>query len=299
MEYPGRRPFYKYASPASALALLRHKTFRYSSPLEFNDPFDQQVGLHFDFDLAAFPDRLIDRYEFLAKNPQVQLNDAQDSVGKLIALIREKYPTHGFPRAMFDSIIKPTLSEAVAQMHRTREMFEAQWLNSLRATRTFCVAEDKDNLLMWSHYAKDHKGVVLELWSLPEEDNALSVARKVNYAKEPPSFFTQDEFLDDFCGIKRLDHKELTRRIIHTKSDHWSYENEWRVYYPLSDKPGLFEDINIRPSEFTAIYFGCRSDSDQQFMIAAEALLAENFPAVRKYKASKRVGAYSLGFREI
>jgi hypothetical protein len=299
VEYPGRRPFYKYASPKSALAILRNRTIRYSSPLEFNDPFDQQVGLHFDFDLTAFPDRLIDKYEFLAEHSEIQLSDAQDSVGRLIALIREKYPTHGFPRDMFDSLIKPTLSEAIAEMNRTRHNFEKHWLDSLRATRTFCVAEDKDNLLMWSHYAKDHKGVVLELWSLPEEDNALSVARKVTYAKEPPSFFTQDEFLDDFCGIKRLDHKELTRRIIHTKSDHWSYENEWRVYYPLSEKPGLYEDLNIRPSEFTAIYFGCRSGSDQQFMTDAQALLAENFPTVRKYKASKSVGRFALGFSEI
>jgi hypothetical protein len=34
-------------------------------------------------------------------------------------------------------------------------------------------------------------------------------------------------------------------------------------------------------------------------MTDAQALLAENFPTVRKYKASKSVGRFALGFSEI
>lgn len=297
LEYPGHRPFYKYASPETALAVLRRCTVRYSSPLKFNDPFDQQVGLHFDFDLSNFPDKLIDRYEFLAKNPQVKLVDPEDSVGKFIAFIRGKYPEHGFPRQMFDVYIKPLLSDAVNAMAQTRADFERHWLDSLGATRTFCVSEEKDNLLMWAHYAKDHKGAVLEFWSLPDEDNALSVARKVEYSKDPPAFFTQDEFLDDFCGIRRLDTTELTRRSIHTKSDHWRYEKEWRVYFPFSEKPGLYEDVNLRASEFKAVYFGCRADPD--FINRARTLLSQHYPAVRQFIASKSTGKFSIEFSEI
>lgn len=297
MEFPGRRPFYKYTSPGTLLAVLQTQTVRYSSPLEFNDPFDHQVGLHLDFDLGDFPRKLIDKYEFLVKSPQIELVDPVDSIAKFISFIRDKYPTHGFPRDMYDMHIKPLLADAVKSIDQTRAEFERHWLESLARTRTFCVAEDRDNLLMWAHYAKDHKGAVLELWSLPEEDNALSVAQKVTYAKKPPSFFSEDEFLDDFCGIKRLDAPSLTKRSIHTKSDHWSYENEWRVYYPLSEVPGLYEDLRLRQSEFKAIYFGCRADGD--FVDKARSLLATHFPETRQLAASKSNGAFTLHFSEI
>lgn len=297
MEYPGRRPFYKYASPETVLAVLQNKTLRYSSPLAFNDPFDHQVGLHFDFDLDDFPRKLIDRYELLAKHPEIELIEADDSVAAFISFIRQKYPTHGFPREMYDLHIKPVLTEATRAIAQTRTDFQEHWLDSLRKTRTFCVAEDRDNLLMWAHYAKDHKGAVLELWSLPEEDNALSVARKVAYAKQPPAFFTEDEFIDDFCGMKRLDLPALTKRSVHTKSDHWSYENEWRVYFPLSDSPGLYEDLSLRATEFKEIYFGCRAESG--FIDQARALLSAQFPNTRRFAASKSNGSFSLQFGEI
>ena len=44
--------FFKYAKADAALSILRTATIRYSSPLIFNDPFDNLSGLHFDFDLA-------------------------------------------------------------------------------------------------------------------------------------------------------------------------------------------------------------------------------------------------------
>lgn len=61
LEGPGRRSFFKYAPPETAIAVLKTKTIRYSSPLRFNDPFDVQSGLHFDFDLGTFQEKVLDR----------------------------------------------------------------------------------------------------------------------------------------------------------------------------------------------------------------------------------------------
>ncbi|QDA56476.1 DUF2971 domain-containing protein [Thermomonas aquatica] len=297
MQLPGRRPFYKYMTPDAALATLEHKSVRYSSPLRFNDPFDHQTCLHLDFDLKDFPRKLLGKIEYLVRNPQIPILEESGPVFELIALMRAKLPTHGFPGEAFAKESLSIFSEGANEIERTRAMFQSHWEESLKANRTFCVTEEHTNLLMWAHYAKDHTGAVLELWSLPEEDNALSVSRPVEYTKTPPSFFTENEFLDYFCGVSALDLPALTRRAVHTKSDHWNYEKEWRVYYPLSDKPGLYEDVSLRPSEFRGIYFGCRAEPD--FIEKASKLVSSHFPHVKTYRSHRLTSAYELSFSEI
>ena len=297
MPHPGRRPFYKYVAPNTALAILENQSIRYSSPLLFNDPFDHQIGLHLDFDLMQFPQKVVARLEYLASNPHIPLRHDAGSMGLALKIMRGNFSTHGFPRGAFLREVLPIISEGAQIIESTRAAFEAHWLDSLKAIRTFCVTEEKDNLLMWAHYAKDHTGAVLELWSLPEEDNALSVSEPVQYSSKPPAFFTEDIFIDYFCGVSDLDVRAHSRRSIYTKSDHWRYEKEWRVYYPQSSKPGLFEYNNLRKSELGAVYFGCKTD--QSLIARISDLLAQNFPETKRFAAARENGAYALRFLEI
>jgi len=284
-------------TPDAAIATLEHRGVRYSSPLRFNDPFDHQTCLHLDFDLDEFPRKLLAKIEYLVRNPQIEIRPDAGPVFEMIRFMRAKLPTHGFPGEAFKREALPLFAEASLEIDRTRGMFESHWQDSLKSNRTFCVSEEHTNLLMWSHYAKDPTGAVLELWSLPEEDNALSVAHPVTYAATPPSFFTEDEFLAYFCGLAEMDLPALTRRSIYTKSDHWSYEKEWRVYYPLSDKPGLFEDVNLRSTELKAVYFGCKADPS--FVAKTCDLLGTHYPLAKKYNSQRRAAAFELSFSEI
>jgi hypothetical protein len=75
---PGERSFFKYAAPDTVLAILNSQMVRYSSPGSFNDPFDVQSGLHFDFDLTTLHGKVLDRLlEFAtqATEPQVDAAD--------------------------------------------------------------------------------------------------------------------------------------------------------------------------------------------------------------------------------
>ena len=104
---PGTRSFFKYAAPETALAVLRNKSVRYSSPLKFNDPFDFQSGLHFDFDLDTLRTRIYDKLDGLVAAREAPVVDAQDPWGKIVLFVREKYPTHGFPRERLEQITAP------------------------------------------------------------------------------------------------------------------------------------------------------------------------------------------------
>ena len=90
-EAPTVQVFYKYTSPDTALAVLRSKTFRYSSPLLFNDPFDFQSGLHLDFDVATLPSKIFDRLEQIASSQNEPVVDAEDPWGQLAKTVWLNY----------------------------------------------------------------------------------------------------------------------------------------------------------------------------------------------------------------
>ncbi|MBL0508167.1 DUF2971 domain-containing protein [Aeromonas caviae] len=98
-------------------------------------------------------------------------------------------------------------------------------------------SETSRNLLMWSHYASEHKGICIG-YKMPlikahsSREIPLPKLRKVNY----------DSLLFDHEYIELLKNKsidtdtvmvEIGERILTTKSDSWSYEKEHRYITPI------------------------------------------------------------------
>lgn len=295
---PGKRAFYKYVTPETAIAILKSRRVRHSSPLLFNDPFDIQSGLHFDFDLSTLHAKVFDRLGELAATREEPPVDREDVWGKVVLAARSYYADYGFPRERWSEMTAPLFRSLVDIIADTQQRYRAHWRNKLLPSiRVFCVTEERDNLLMWAHYAKDHTGAVMELWSLPEDDNPLSVATPVVYRASPPPFFTEGEWLDDLMAVKKLDMSALYRRYALVKSDHWAYEKEWRVWYPLASATEMYDTSQLRENELRSIYFGCRAADS--FMDEARELLRSSFPSARSFRAVKSEVAYELSYDEI
>jgi hypothetical protein len=295
----GKRSFFKYAAPDTVLAILETQKVRYSSPLSFNDPFDVQSGLHFDFDLDTLHDQILDRINELAAQPAEPQVDTEDPWGKLVLLVRQHYTTHGFPRQGWKEKTAELFAWLVNEIRTTQRSYQEHWRKTLLpGVRVFCVSENRDNLLMWAHYAKDHSGAVFEFQSLPDEDNPLSVAEPVRYVDRPPPFFTESEWIDNILSVRKFDVRELNRRYVYYKSQHWFYEEEWRVWYPLIPSPAEPHDyVPIRQSEFAALYLGCKAE--RSFADKAVALTRRYFPNARIYRARKKDDEYALEYEEI
>lgn len=281
----------------TALAVLQSRTVRYSSPLSFNDPFDIQAGLHFEFDINSLHDKVLDRIEALASGAKEPSVDTENVWGKIVLSAREHFGTHGFPRARWKEMTKNLFGELTQLIQETQREFQRHWESMLPRIRVFSVTEEKDNLLMWAHYAVDHTGATFEFWSLPDEDNTLSVARRVEYVETPPPFFTETQWVNFLTGLGEVEGDALFRRYAYIKSHHWSYEREWRVWYPYSNSSEKFDVVNIRPSEFKAIYLGCRMHPSQKEKILH--LVKANFPDAQVFQAYKNEGTYSLRFEKI
>jgi hypothetical protein len=75
-----------------------------------------------------------------------------------------------------------------------------------------CLSEKKDDLLQWSHYADRHKGICL----------GFDLG---NGGKFAPVKYVADRFRFP----TKLD-EDFMWKLLSTKSLHWSYEKEWRVF---------------------------------------------------------------------
>jgi hypothetical protein len=117
--------------------------------------------------------------------------------------------------------------------------FQTSLRHSIEKIGVSCFSTTNDNLLLWSHYADSHKGLCLSfditqhpiffVWTLP-----------MIYSDKYPDY--------DYIKNRR----ELVSKIIMTKSDHWSYENEIRV---LQKTNGLF---SFNPNCLKDVTFGSR-----------------------------------------
>jgi hypothetical protein len=276
--------------------MLTHGTARYSTPLAFNDPFDVQAGLHFDFDPLELHDAVVDRIGELAALEQKPFVDTEDPWGQMVLLAHKYFPKNGFSRDRWIGLTKPAFDNLLPIIHDTQVKYQRNWQEEqLPGIRVFCVSEDRDNLLMWAHYAKDHRGAVFELWSLPDEDNSLSAAVPVQYVNSPIPFYSKTDWVDDLVSVRRLDIRSLYQEYACTKSSHWSYEKEWRVWYPLS-KTDTYDYLPIRRSELKAVYMGCQSELALQETVSH--LLRVKYPEARLFLARKSDSRYTLEYAE-
>lgn len=138
-----------------------------------------------------------------------------------------------------------------------------QQLRALRAkldelrntTGVSCLSESENSLLMWAHYAHNHRGICVE-YDLLEINRILNFsAIPVIYSEERPCFDCLDP------QIIQKDALKLLVQSLTSKSSEWRYEKEWRIILNKgacgdswdSDKSGALLDM-IPPS---SIILGC------------------------------------------
>jgi len=128
-------------------------------------------------------------------------------------------------------------------------------------TGVACFTEESENILMWSHYADNHRGFCLEFDTSyhPFKPFKTETVIKVNYADSYPSLSIND------IPQKILSHSlSLPKTLLGTKSLHWCYENEWRIFFEIGNKESAYEK-----SALTGVYFGCKMKEADKAKIAS------------------------------
>jgi|GEM_PF-756692 len=168
------------------------------------------------------------------------------------------------------------LQEKIKNAKNIKE--ENYWLNSIREPysidvnkrfiekvkenklMTACFSERNDSILMWSHYADEHKGFCLEFdftqWN-PALVCLLPVVYSAKRVEYPASYL--DKHCDNDCqncGAYILKQAYVTKHI------DWEYEKEWRIIYSGSNtkEVPLINPLPLPKNCITKLYIGARTE---------------------------------------
>lgn len=140
-----------------------------------------------------------------------------------------------------------------------------------------CYSQNNDNMLMWSHYADNHRGICLGFeptvpFNQSHVGMVFSYLNRVQYCKMVPPYqfggFETKEIIDVFC----------------TKSSDWEYEEEIRQIF---DKKSQYVEY---PGILKEIIFGCKTPKEDIQLIAS----IMSGKGIEFWFSEKHDGQYSL-----
>jgi hypothetical protein len=270
-------------SAASASKVLQTSTLKWSRPSNFNDPFDVGFNHHLDYRKVDFVQRAI---------RQVLELISEGSPPRELERLLSTRPD--IPREFIANIFAKATTQMIGHVEQSLAGMHSVLAEKLSRYRILCLTSTKHDILMWSHYASNHTGVVLEFSCDVANDSSWSIARQVEYRTDMPSFATETEFIGLLVGSYELPIEKRINQMIYTKAIDWAYEQEWRIHLP---DDGLGEFVCFSPNELAAVYFGCRVAPEDRLSISQAAKLLN--PFVRLFNGQKSERHFALEFFEI
>lgn len=265
----GQDTLYKYFGPDRS-DVLTSRLLRYSPLGVFNDPFEglpEVTGLDTE-------EKLLEKYhELLPSLVEKEIDEKFPGVTSWL----DKAPKelqHRFSKIELVNKVLEQMGEngpnLVREINNESDRHWADIRSGLdKKIGALCLSEVNDSLLMWAHYGSSHEGFVL----------GFDVRHSHFHRQRNP-----DDF---FYHPLRVLYREARPRemltnlneaaLFLTKSYHWSYEREWRIFCELSkaDKtiggsPHPVHLFGFPSDAVTELIFGARaSDSMKESMTAA------------------------------
>ena len=156
------------------------------------------------------------------------------------------------------------------------------------------LSEVNDDLLMWGHYTNNHKGFCVGLRRDLIDEMRNDYAAKGELVDLVQVVYSTDmPDIDIFHAMLNQDEHEDIIAFIATKSNHWSYEKEYRLIY--WDYPN--KSIPINPKIISEIFMGCQMDAVEIKKITE--LCKKVLPHVKLYHATKNMSKFALDFQRI
>lgn len=288
-----KQKFFKYYTTESTKITLKTTSLKWSSPLLFNDPFDNQFELRYkEPDDSLVASQLKQFLEIITSPEPLRPNQfgPKTAIMEFIRQVHMQNPDIEYTENHL-TYLRGGVIEGIERVTAYMPEANAEIRRVMADTSVFCLSETHDNLPMWSHYAQNHTGAVIEFRVLPEVDSPTLVAKPVRYSKEMPRLNFAD--LADF---EKLCH-EIVEIITLTKSDVWAYEKEWRIVSGLRDNIKSYEILPCHPEEIGEVYIGCKmTDADKAEVIE---ITHSKYEHAKVFQAQKHPREFALIFEEV
>lgn len=147
----------------------------------------------------------------------------------------------------------------------------------------YCLSETRDDILMWSHYADDHRGYCIQ-FEAKNRTPVFGAAQKVTYSASYPV----TDLLDD-NNVKR------TELALLTKYEGWSYEKEWRIIHLAHDENPPAWGLKDYPMQLMKkVILGARMQEDHKRSI--KSWIGQRREPVSLMQAQLHPSRYALEF---
>jgi len=264
---------FKYVKASTAIRVLEKRILRWRSPDGFNDPFELKNPLEFGFEWEemkrAYRQRLIAIISQPHDPPLLEGNPVAPMIREARAQCkkgRDPETMWSGMNAQFEGLVEHWKALSIGDRNT--------WIEMKRRYRILCLSAVHDHILMWSHYADEHRGIVFEFLPTIGQPTA-TLAAPVLYSNEVPVAVTLEEYIQFLTGVgPRPNGRNAWRRSIYIKSSAWAYEKEWRtINIKQSDEQEEYSDREFHPHELVSVFLGCRISSESRSQIIA--VLAE------------------------
>ncbi|MCH8823861.1 MAG: DUF2971 domain-containing protein [Planctomycetes bacterium] len=207
---------YKYLSPERT-DVLELGLIRYTQPAALNDPFEVRPYIS-----AIASEEEADRvlHEVLPDETKKMYEKQPDQVREILSF------------QTVQNLATKMLGDQIGNIHSFMDMLTPV-IRGVIASKfdellgILSLTEKADNLLMWSHYSDSHAGFVIGF----NADHPYFNERKG--AKDEFRHLRKVEYRQDRPQATLVDHSGVEFFLV--KSEHWSYEREWRIMRPLPE----------------------------------------------------------------
>lgn len=285
---------FKYLS-SSRVDVLRSKMIVFSSPTNFNDPFDCMP--HYTESAELNPAGA--SVYFLADGLDFNAPGIRSEVIGHVTRSKEADPSYALQAFMpIGSMIAPENYGAFACGFRAS--FARRMHDSVVA---LSLSEEPNSLLMWAHYAEQHAGFVMGFSaSHPYFNSAEGNSYGPGYLN--PGCLNKVEYSDERpSGVVLSMNVEKTHL---TKGLEWSYEKEWRILQVKDNSSFVKEDPSGNrhlfeyPSDaVTQIVIGARATQETKEAIKSIVGDRVAWPNVSLYQAVIDPQFYRLNYEPI
>lgn len=187
--------FYKYrVIDKNTKNLIQNNEFCFSSPVNYNDPFDSAFWIHIE--------GTKEEWEWFTG---VSGNELQDIL------------KFGLKKTRRNTYVPPDKCDKLSKDYPLQHTFLPQ---------TLCLSRKNDSILMWAHYASNHQGICLSFKADYFEENLgfyfdseFLPLYKVKYTRKLPGPM----------NLITMGMSENTINFFITKYSDWKYEEEWRL----------------------------------------------------------------------
>lgn len=144
------------------------------------------------------------------------------------------------------------------------------------------LAASRDSTLMWSHYARDHRGIALEF------DTTIWCSQMPYMAQQFFPVLYSEQRINLNLTRCEYDNAQFFNSTILTKDHCWESEQEWRI---LQKKPS---PLKFPRSALTGIIFGCRTPEKTKMKLLKKY---KNLSSVTWHQSELRTKQFGLDFK--